>query len=109
MTRKRFVKLLMSQGMSRNTANTCAAYVVTSNKSYEVEYKSYDVAYKLSGAFSSLGSSFRKTIEAISTVCNAIGVAASAFSSVLTVSMQNPETFGGRCPKCGGTGLEARI
>lgn len=38
MTRKRFVKLLMSHGVSRNEANLSAAEVVTHGRSYEHEY-----------------------------------------------------------------------
>lgn len=109
MTRKRFVKLMMAQGMSRNAANVCALFVVSSNKSYDSEYKSYAAMQRLSNSVSSLGDSFQKAAQAISAVCNAIGVAASAFSSVLAVAMEAPSAFGGKCSRCDGTGLECHM
>ena len=38
MTRKRYVKLLMAQGYSRNEANRSARYAVAEGGSYQEEY-----------------------------------------------------------------------
>lgn len=108
MTRKRYVKLLMSHGVSRNRANELAQR--TRNKgNYADGYKMWKLVNDLGAPMEAIGETFRRFSETVSRVASAICVAASAFSSALTVAMQEPDPFGGRCHRCGGTGVERQM
>lgn len=47
MTRKRYIKLLMSHGVSRNQANNAALFVVLCGTSYAKDYKVSEILRKL--------------------------------------------------------------
>ena len=88
MTRKRYVKLLMAQGVSRNLANACAASVVQRRVSYQSDYPrtaalfkslySFDaakLAAALSDAVSGFVSSFQRAVKALAAGFDAFGKA----------------------------------
>lgn len=104
MTRKRFVKLLMSQGVSRNRAQELARHTRERGT-----YKDGYTVWKLQNSLDPLSGALERATEAISKVVSAFGVACSAFSSILSVAMQEPNPFGGVCRRCGGTGVERRM
>ena len=109
MTRKRFVKLLMSKGVSRNQANSIAQQYISEGLSYESGYRIWKVSHSLKDPITQIGEVVNRATAAIQSLASAIGAAASAFSSVLSVSLQQPSPFGGRCPRCDGTGVERRM
>ena len=100
MTRKRFVKLLMSKGVSRNQANGIAQQYISEGLSYESGYRIWKIAHSLKDPMTQIGEVVNRATAAIQSLASAIGAAASAFSSVLSVSLQQPSPFGGRCPVC---------
>ena len=109
MTRKRFVKLLMSKGVSRNQANGIAQQYISEGISYESGYRIWKLSHFLKDPMAQIGEVVNRATVAIQSLVSAIGAAASAFSSVLSVSLQQPSPFGGRCPRCYGTGVERRM
>lgn len=109
MTRKRFVKLLMSKGVSRNQANGIAQQYISGGLSYESGYRIWKIANSLKDPMTQIGEVVNRATSAIQNLVSAIGAATSAFSSVLSVSLQQPSLFGGRCPRCDGTGVERRM
>lgn len=109
MTRKRFVKLLMSQGYSRNGANEIAIASRAIKDSYEEAYRHYTNLNSLSAHVQPLTEALNSLTKAVTKIVSSFGVAASAFSSAFSVAMQEPDPFGGVCHRCGGTGLEKRM
>lgn len=110
MTRKRFVKLLMSQGVRRNTANSIARNLQTRKGGYKEAYKTWNFIHNSSHILdNSVSEDLKATVRGVSTLVNAICASVRAFSSVLTVSMQKPDVFGGICHRCGGTGVEKQM
>lgn len=110
MTRKRFVKLLMAQGISRNAANEIAWNRHLCKGGYAEAYEAWNSVHGLSCVLnSSISEMVDKATNAVETLVKAIGASVSAFSSVLTVSLQNPSPFGGVCRRCGGTGVERQM
>lgn len=109
MTRKRFVKLLMSKGVSRNRANEIAKQYSREGLSYESGYRIWKLSHFLKDPMAQIVEVVNRAIVAIQSLVSAIGAAASAFSPVLSVSLQQPSPFGGRCPRCDGTGVEHRM
>lgn len=107
MTRKRFIKLLMSEGVSRNEANSIAKYSINVYSNYESGYR----MWKLSTGchLSDITDAFQKAATAIGSIVDAIGASVKAFSSALTVSLQNRDTPGGKCRRCGGHGVERQM
>ena len=108
MTRKRFVKLLMSKGVSRNQANGIAKQYSREGLSYESGYRIWKISRSLKDPMTQIGEVVNRAIAAMQSLVSAMGAAASACSSVLSVSLQQPSPFGGRCPRCDGTGVERR-
>ena len=74
MTRKRFVKLLMSIGYDRNTANLIAWGERLRRSPYEKVWREYKYRYSVKLAFEKLGSGLDK-----------VGVAATRFVEQLKV------------------------
>lgn len=108
MTRKRFVKLLMSQGIGRNGANEFAQF--TKDKgSYEKRYKAWKALNDLSNPLSGLGEAIQRATESVTKLVDSICAATRSFSSTLSVALQEPSPFGDVCPRCGGTGVEKRM
>ena len=62
MTRKRYIKLLMAQGVSRNDAQGCAREVVAAGISYQQDYDEF-IAY--AGMFDKAETSYKDAIAAI--------------------------------------------
>lgn len=108
MTRKRYIKLLMSHGVSRNQANEMAQET-SMMYSYEKGYRMWKLVNDLDSPLKSIGEAASRMTESLGRIVSAIGVAASAFSSALTVAMQQPDLFGGKCHRCGGTGVERQM
>lgn len=93
MTRKRFVKLMMSHGVSRNRANRLADHVFSKNGSYKEGYK----MWSLVNGFSSIAD-FGKIADAASKAAVAIGeLARSILGAVETVVCP---LFGDLVEKC---------
>lgn len=108
MTRKRFVKLIMSHGVSRNRAQDLAKYT-RSKGPYKEGYETWKMVNNLSDPFSSISEAILKVGEEVSRLASSICAAVNSFSSVITVSMQDPSPLGGKCPRCGGTGVELQM
>ena len=58
MTRKRFVKLLMSKGIQRNVANGKAKTYISNGFSYEQAYRNFLLVYGIKSGFKKLGEAF---------------------------------------------------
>lgn len=88
MTRKRFVKLLMAEGFSRNGANKIAEDVRKDGLTYA---EGYDMVIRLLPLIDSLTKSLpeaiRSATEAISKFATAIGEAAGAFVETFKAAM----------------------
>lgn len=94
MTRKRYVKLMMALGYSRNTANACARKVAKKGITYQQDYNEHlEMALDLLGPSTFAGASadmqreFRKLSEAagralerMAVVVDALAVGMRAFS-----------------------------
>lgn len=65
MTRKRYVKLLMSHGLSRNEANLEAAAVAALGLSYEVDYLVFTCAKNVPNIADSIAREAEKTVQMI--------------------------------------------
>ncbi|SCJ78807.1 Uncharacterised protein [uncultured Flavonifractor sp.] len=81
MTRKRFVKLIMARGISRNEANELAGRVVDACVSYKDAYKAYTTS--LPKVFDTI----RTAVEAIQRVANAICIGMSAFAEAFSSAL----------------------
>lgn len=103
MTRKRFIKTLMSKGVSRNKAQVQAQYA-RARGSYAKGYEAWKRVNSLSEALDGLSEGVRDLAKGLSVLCSAFGVAVSAFSSAFSVALQDPSPFGDTCLRCGGTG-----
>lgn len=82
MTKKRFIKLLMSRGKSRNEAVEIASNYNSLNYSYKSAYTDYLLKYSMSDAlhiltyqFSKLGMSVAQASKAFSKLATAVAVA----------------------------------
>lgn len=73
MTRKKFVKLLMAEGYSRNSANLLARQVVAKGVSYQK-------GYQAATAVSRIAKKFR---EALGPICEAAKKVGESFAAVL--------------------------
>ena len=83
MTRKRFVKLLMSHGVSRNEANLSAAEVVTHGRSYEHEYLVFVCAKDIPDLADRFAQVAERVVEAIPSWIEAIMCAAKAIAEAI--------------------------
>ena len=79
MTRKKYVKLLMANGISRNYANVSASIARATGTTYEIAYKDFldgllyqiektirrvsDMAYHMGCALAKAGEAFNKTFR----------------------------------------------
>ena len=72
MTRKKFVKMLMSRGLSRNKANAYADKVNAEKGTYEKRYKDLGPVFNLAKAFKETSDSFVVFGEAIGKVVVAL-------------------------------------
>ena len=86
MTRKRFVKLLMAQGYSRNEANLYATRARVLGHSYETAY--YLINIK---SVHITGEAVRNAMQTITKIMNAVGAGVTAFSRAYTEAMQAEE------------------
>lgn len=93
MTRKRFIKLLMAKGYSRNEANTAAKQCQTSR----IEYRKAHTAIKACDVarikFTTINidavcDAIRKIVDVVQKMAVAIGKAVTAFATVLTEEME---------------------
>lgn len=82
MTRSRFVKLLMSQGNSRNDSMKIALCYNNRNFSYKNAYSDYLVKYALTNAFGKLGQSASKFGISIVELSNAFAKFQTALKEV---------------------------
>lgn len=73
MTRKRFTKLLMAQGYSRNEANLYATRARVLGHSYETAY--YMINFK---SVQIIGEAVRNAMQTISKIVNAVGAGVTA-------------------------------
>lgn len=64
MTKKRFIKLLMSHGESIHRARAIAFLYNSNNIPYKKAYNEYLIKYKLKNAFSQLGKAIARVGEA---------------------------------------------
>lgn len=80
MTRKRFVKMLMARGYSRNSANFYAEAVVAGGGSYREEWQRLEVKHRAVEAITQRSVALREAVERLST---AIVKGFSAFASAI--------------------------
>lgn len=99
MTRKRFIKLLMGHGVSRNEAQA-RAYLARNNGSYKDGYYSWERWNSLYRAVDKLSVTLGDITKGFSTLCLAVGVAASAFSDTFHAAVQAPELFSDEAHDC---------
>lgn len=110
MTRKRYIKLLMSEGADRNRANAMADLVLSRKLSYAEAYPR-DVKILrgidpfLLDVWDGLKEAIQPMVEAISQIVESASQAVSAFGSAFSVAMQGPRKSYRTCPKCGGRGV----
>lgn len=71
MTRKRFVKLLMSQGITRNEAQTFANRYIAQKLSYAQAYRNFLLKQSVIFNFRLLGETFQATTDSFRTLTNA--------------------------------------
>lgn len=98
MTRKRYVKLLMSMGYSRNVANACARKVVEKGINYQQDYNErLEMAQDLLGppiltctsadmqrAFRELSEAAARAAEKMAVVVDALALGIRAFSEAFS-------------------------
>lgn len=88
MTRKRFVKLAMSNGYSRNSANRIADAVVADGKTYAEVYKVLSTVKKLTAAIvPAVSETVQRIIEVFGKMMNAVSEGAAAFSKAFKAAM----------------------
>lgn len=91
MTRKRYVKLLMGQGYSRNGANLCAGDVVIQGKTYRQDYdareRSIRAAEEFQEAVEAVKRAFAETAKTFSRIAVAICEGADAFMKAYQAAM----------------------
>lgn len=108
MTRKRFIKLLMSQGYSRNTASTMADIAIRNRVSYLDAYLAKDCTVNsLSSALDTLSNVVCQLSKALGVLTSAVSIGIEA--GVRAYHEASESTFEGKCPRCGGTGIEPRM
>lgn len=84
MTRKRFVKLLMAQGYSRNAANFCAAAVVADGGSYREEWQCIEEGHREFEAIVQPPAKLREAVERFgNAIVEGIGAFVRAFGAAL--------------------------
>ena len=69
MTRKRYIKLLMAQGVSRNEAQAYAREVVAEGISYQQDY---DEIIAFAAPFDKAGIAYRNAVEAIKRIMDEV-------------------------------------
>lgn len=89
MTRKRFVKLLMAKGFSRNRANELAEAARLSGRSYAEVYKVGPIAVEvlINNLAKSLGPAIRAMSESLGRMVTAIGKGVAAFCEAYDAAM----------------------
>lgn len=83
MTRKRFVKLLMSRGYSRNEANSKAQAAVSAGVTYDRGYFAVQIEAGDSDALEAVQAVCERLAEAIRSVAEAATAAARALATAL--------------------------
>ena len=93
MTRKRFIKLLMSKGYDRNGANNIVAIARDKNINYAAAYKAVICGKELTDAMiPAIVQTCEKVITAIGCICKAVAAGVAAFSKAYTEAMKHTET-----------------
>lgn len=85
MTRKKFVKLLMAKGYSRNDANSVAASVQERRLTYDAAYGIYCV---FPDAAAMMQEAFEKLAKTVQKMVSAFFDAAAAFNDAFRESME---------------------
>ena len=101
MTRKRYTKLLMAKGYSRNVANACAREIIEEGGSYRLEYDNLLEAEKFMGITNraEMEEAVRRVTEAIAEeipvvmekvakIVEAVGAGAEAFMKAFSEKMR---------------------
>lgn len=84
MTRKRFIKLAMSQGVSRNVVVGLAEYYNRRNIPYKNAYCSFLIRVGVSNSFKRLGEAIGKTGESLSSVTSSLNKLGKALQNALS-------------------------
>lgn len=88
MTRKRFVKLCMSQGYSRNAANQIAMKANSEGKKYDEAYETVLASMDLMDALiPSLSKAIEQATKVIKKMATAISEGVAAFSKAFSAAM----------------------
>lgn len=96
MTRKRYIKLLMADGFSRNEANIAAREVVESGCTYQDDYEQYmrDRLAPLAEGVADIAAAMARTVETVERFTRALGEAFRAFGEAYRAALDEKE--GGR-------------
>ncbi len=91
MTRKRFVKLCMSKGYSRNTANSLARHAQEDGTSYETALQQVEFADQLMRAidWEAFGRAMNSVIETMGKIAAAAGKAVEAAASAFREALES--------------------
>lgn len=94
MTRKRFIKLLMSKGYSRNDAAEMAAEVPGSGQSYLEAYIRADIYNRLVNVLPGMGEAVQRATEALAKIVQAFAAGMDAFGKAYREAMMTV-SYGG--------------
>lgn len=88
MTRKRFIKLLMSKGYSRNEAAALAAEVPGSGQSYVETYIRADIYNRLVNNFPDVAEEAQRMAEGLTKIVQAFAAGVNAFGKAVREEME---------------------
>lgn len=92
MTRKRFIKLLMSQGYDRNKANEIAEYVQKNNITYKNGYKATsEIKRIVDDMIPKFAEIMQPIIETVTMVMRACAEGVAAFATAYSNAMSESE------------------
>lgn len=96
MTRKRFIKLLMSNGEQRNKAQAIAMLYNVSKISYKRAYSDYLLKSGVKKSFVRLGEACRKASESLCGLVRSFD----ALKQILVISNEHKQIYDGTEKKC---------
>lgn len=89
MTRKRFVKLLMSEGWNRNSANAIAGIVREKGFSYQIASNAVPTVLAFEKIVDTIRDITEKWCNVISPICETLSKAINAFCETINEAMQD--------------------
>lgn len=87
MTRKRYIKLLMAHGYSRNNANLCAMEIVEEGGSYQQEYDDLEEVLRKFDDLADMRAAMQRFSQAIAEAIPGVVAAATRIVEALNASL----------------------